>query len=596
MLLNRDSKNIIFLVIDSLRADRVGFGDNSASLTPFLNQLAQKSLVYKNVFSNGNNTEFALPGLFSSSHLLDDGGYFSGIAQRGNTLAGTLKKNGYRTAAFHPLYVRSTSGGYTRGFHDFFHLFDINLFLKEINNTVPWYQKMFSDGLMTEVECVDVLIQYFDIYFKEAISYCHTWLSYSDNPCIPKSLIFKHYEFDAIRDEFEEEFKYYSRDKYLYVSRVVRGERVGFDHKTGLLCGEPRSFIDIINRAVRGRIKRSPVGVAEIKFRTILARNFFWIWHLSSSYKSAKQAFADALYRVLKGQQHQVKYLSAGYILQTFKNWLDSNSSDSPFYAYMHLVDGHELNHFSFDLAGQEKKKKYELATFRKSLSQIKHNRRTYRGNILYDTAISYVDSVVKDLFQFLEKKGLLNSSIIVITADHGHAYPNVPIRDGVSQQEHFFDDLSHIPLIISGSEMPSGQYENLVSSLDIGPTILDFAGIPAPNSFRGISVKPGACLQRDHVINENQGRGPCDIERKPLRICVRTKNYKLVYECPTGLSADRGIITEIYDLVSDQKEYENLAGDLAAVESVESLLEIAKERVKTIRGYVASDPDPLHP
>jgi arylsulfatase A-like enzyme len=590
MKINDTNKNVVFLVLDSLRADRIGSGDNNSSITPFIDELARNGLVYKNVFSCGNNTEFAMSALLSSSYLLDNGGYFSGINNRDDTLAEIFEANGYCTAAFLPCYMRSISGGFSRGFKDYFFIFDFNLFLKEINNTVPWYQKMFLKELMTEAECVDALIKYFNIYFKDVIEYCQIWLSYPENPCIPKSSILKHYNYGQIKKDVEEEYNLYCNDKYLYISRIIKGDIIGFDYGKGVLCGAPCGLIDIINNAVRGRLKRSSVDITELKYRAILAWNLPWMWYLSSSRGSAKQVCVDAFYRVLNGHQHWVKYVSAGYVLQTFKNWIDSNGSKFPFYTYIHCVDAHELNPFSYDLYGAKEKKTYELDNFKHSLSRLKHSRRTYRGNLLYDSSISYLDCVVKDLYRFLEQKGLLSNSIIIITADHGHAYPNIPIRDGVSLQEHFFDDLSHVPLIINGSGIPQGQNEDLVSTLDIGPSILDLLDIPIPESFKGISVKPGSYAKREYVINENQGRGPCDMARKPLRICVRNKEYKLVYECAPEVMERQGDITELYDLVSDPEEVINLADESNKKLPALSLLEVAIERVRTIRRYMNNE------
>ena len=78
-----NKKNIILIDVDALIPSRTGFGGNIKSISPNLNEIAKQSLYVENVFTMGNPTEFALPGLFASSYLLDDGGYRYGISKKG---------------------------------------------------------------------------------------------------------------------------------------------------------------------------------------------------------------------------------------------------------------------------------------------------------------------------------------------------------------------------------------------------------------------------------------------------------------------------------------------------------------------------------
>ena len=109
-------------------------------MSPFLNKLAEKSILCKNSFTAGNPTEFALPSLMTSTNLLDNGGFLRGISNRKTTLAEVLKKNDYDTVGIFSCYERSISK-YERGFEKVYHLFDLNRFCKDIENAIPFYQK-----------------------------------------------------------------------------------------------------------------------------------------------------------------------------------------------------------------------------------------------------------------------------------------------------------------------------------------------------------------------------------------------------------------------------------------------------------------------
>jgi arylsulfatase A-like enzyme len=562
-------KNIIFLVIDSLMPSRLGTGANISGLSPELNRMAKNSLFCTNAFSMGNPTEFALPGLFASSMLLDDGGYADGVANRKMTLAETLHDHGYRTGAFFPLY-RPSSNGYDRGFDDFFCLYDVNVILKNFANTSSWYQKKYLAGEMTEDECRQELIRYCDIYFSDIIRYFEIWDGYLDNALVPKSLIFKNYDFKSFKRDMERERERYEANKNDYISTSLKEGSYG--------------FVKIIEKKVDERVQKASLAWHDIRYRFNLLRNLLPAWNFSTNRRSAKDVFALALCKILQGSQRWVKYPSGGFILDSFENWIDSLNGSSPFYAYIHWVDVHEQNHYSYDVCEQTKRKNNEINLFRDALHDIKRNKDHYRGNVLFDCSIRYVDHLVERLKESLGKRDLLKNTLLVITSDHGGNIPNVPVRDNISHRiNYFFDELYHIPLFFSGPDITPSEYQHLVSSIDIGPTILDMVNIAIPDSFKGRAIK-FANPFRDYVMMEDQGRGPCDLQRKPIRVCVRTEKYKLVYEAdPPSISA-KSFVTELYDLKEDAEEYCNLAKSEKVIKLVGPLIQIAIERIEQIR------------
>ncbi|MCK4376022.1 MAG: sulfatase-like hydrolase/transferase, partial [Candidatus Brocadiae bacterium] len=118
------------------------------------------------------------------------------------------------------------------------------------------------------------------------------------------------------------------------------------------------------------------------------------------------------------------------------------------------------------------------------------------RGNAekygqLYDSAVSYVDMNVEILRNFLADHGLLESSLICLTADHGQEL----LEGGVFG--HGYDRLAegvvHVPLIFGGGlagRIDGSHGDRAVSTLDIAPTILDVCEIAeAPDTFLGSSL-----------------------------------------------------------------------------------------------------------
>ena len=116
-------RSLILITVDCLRADHCGFYGYSRPTTPFLDSLANESLVVPNAIVGGVPTYYSLPTVFVSRMPMSLGRDVIGIAPGESTLATALRDNAYATAAFsagNP-YI-SSRFGYNQGF-DLFHDF-----------------------------------------------------------------------------------------------------------------------------------------------------------------------------------------------------------------------------------------------------------------------------------------------------------------------------------------------------------------------------------------------------------------------------------------------------------------------------------------
>lgn len=110
--------NIVFITIDSLRADFVGIYNKNEKNTPFLDALARKSLVFTNAIAPANPTFFCYCSIMTGTIPFAFGNYL-GIPnnEKVKTIAEVLKSSGYNTYAFladsPALYAMY---GYDRGF------------------------------------------------------------------------------------------------------------------------------------------------------------------------------------------------------------------------------------------------------------------------------------------------------------------------------------------------------------------------------------------------------------------------------------------------------------------------------------------------
>lgn len=168
-----------------------------------------------------------------------------------------------------------------------------------------------------------------------------------------------------------------------------------------------------------------------------------------------------------------------------------------------------------------------------------------------YDGAIAWVDEQLGRLFGHLERRDLLDETMVVVTADHGHNFGEHGI---FSDNAGLYDTSIHVPLIVHDPRKEGRREAGIVQHTDIVPTVLDYAGIDRPESLRG-NVLPET---RDYAFAET-------IEHRMQMI--RTDEWKLIRPQDVEYlrkqywyTADGE--TELYELETDPGEMQNVAGE----------------------------------
>jgi len=114
-----------------------------------------------------------------------------------------------------------------------------------------------------------------------------------------------------------------------------------------------------------------------------------------------------------------------------------------------------------------------------------------------YDGEIRYVDDQLKRLFEELKKYNIsVDNSIFIITADHGEEFSNDKhpgYNEGRDHGGTLYEELIHIPLIISIPHLNPKVITSYVDSIDILPTLLDILDINwcKYSQFQGRSILP---------------------------------------------------------------------------------------------------------
>lgn len=194
-----------------------------------------------------------------------------------------------------------------------------------------------------------------------------------------------------------------------------------------------------------------------------------------------------------------------------------------------------------------------------------------------YYAAISQIDKEIGLILKTLEESGQADNTIIAFSSDHGDQL----LKHGMMGKNAFFEESVRVPFIIGyPGHVRSGQYSELVETIDLLPTLFELAGVAEPKGNQGLSLAPLIAdvgrdyVPREAVYSENiipevitrgldyyfeKGKGIKGI-RYPDAKMVRTQGWKYNYY-PDGYA-------ELYDLEKDPDEYNNLAGQAEYAET----------------------------
>jgi len=153
---------------------------------------------------------------------------------------------------------------------------------------------------------------------------------------------------------------------------------------------------------------------------------------------------------------------------------------------------------FCFWYGAREPHRRYEYGSSLKAgkkLSDIKEVPPFFPDNIIvrtdmldYALEIEYFDSHVTEILDFLESKGELDNTLVIVTSDHGMPFPRAKSDE--------YDASNHIPLAIMWGKKikdPGRVIDEYVSLIDIAPTFFEAIGLNWEES--GMQSTPGTSL-----------------------------------------------------------------------------------------------------
>lgn len=227
----------------------------------------------------------------------------------------------------------------------------------------------------------------------------------------------------------------------------------------------------------------------------------------------------------------KLNYVPVGVISPEIEAFFQQ-AGDRPFFAYIHTTDPH-----------------YPY------LPPEEHLLFGTDPRARYDGEVHYTDAVIGEWMDLLRRTGLLERSIVVLTADHGeefreHGYTG----HGVT----VFEECARVPLVIWAPGLPAGHRDELVSLADVPVSLLEGASIPRPPAFgaEGRSFW-GAIASGGRVQGWSWAYSELVYPTKAVTFAYREGGYKVLHIVHdlTG----RKDVTYLFNLIGDPSEQRDI-------------------------------------
>lgn len=258
-------------------------------------------------------------------------------------------------------------------------------------------------------------------------------------------------------------------------------------------------------------------------------------------------------------------HTAAGRVNSRALAWIDSldGEDDAPVFTFLFYIDPH--NPYSPPPAYQTlfdpEWKGMPVSDWKHELGEPEPAK---LANMIaqYDGTIAYWDAELRKLTEELDKRGLFDNSMLVYTSDHGEAFWE---HGFWGHNKIMYEPLCAVPLFLSFPvpihfpplRRTSAVVEEVVSSVDIVPTMLDFLNVEPDPSARGRSAIPlvfggDPGPERIAYCEEILTRyGPYDVR------AVRTKTHK--YIRVINFEGDENYGDLFFDLEADPGEKNNI-------------------------------------
>lgn len=232
--------------------------------------------------------------------------------------------------------------------------------------------------------------------------------------------------------------------------------------------------------------------------------------------------------------------------LDDFFNWYDSegNTLEKPFFAYIHNYDFHYPENFINSRYNNREEYDKEVCALRKKL----HSLNNRNMSVSKQLSLLLIADNLKYLWEEVQKRGLIDDTCIVITADHGISNFMYPLNKSENRWNYTRTNFN-VPMYIYDKSIPCQHNKFLYSSINF----FDIIKKININEFNNDNSSDNKYIFTSWI------NGVPDFEREKIKIGIRSKKYSITCEGYFTQLFPSLKIKGIYDLINDPDEVKEI-------------------------------------
>lgn len=242
----------------------------------------------------------------------------------------------------------------------------------------------------------------------------------------------------------------------------------------------------------------------------------------------------------------------------TIRYVTERSKEKQPFFLFTSYVEPHHQNQDDDYPAPTGYRERYTGRFTPPDLQALGGSSARHLGG--YWGMVKRLDEAFGRVLDALKSLGIERDTIVLFTSDHGNHFRT----RNAEYKRSCHESSIRVPTALCGPGFDGGGRVNeLVSLIDLPPTLLDAAGIDVPNAMQGRSILP--LLRRNAVSNEWPEAVLIQISESQTGRACRTKRWKYgvtaTCEDAAACGAERYVEEFLYDLQHDPDELNNLIG-----------------------------------